>query len=296
MQANLELYKIFDCVARTESFSKAAKALFITQPAVSQAIKQLETALDTVLFSRTAKGVTLTAEGQVLHSYVSSGLSFVASGEERLSQMRYLETGDLRIGAGDATTKHFLLPYINRFHKQHPALSINVTNRTTPDLLEMVRNGAVDLAFVNLPVDPKGLEVFPCLEIEDLFVAGPGFNHLQGQAVSYRHLASHPLIMLEQAANSRQYVDRRFLERGVTLTPEIELGSYDLLLDFAEIGLGIACVIREFANERLQNGRLFEIKLESPLKKRAIGVCHLKSIALSTAAAAFIDTVTNGIS
>lgn len=289
---NLELYKIFQAVAEKQSFTAAAKSLYITQPAVSQAMKRLEEELAVTLFSRTPKGILLTAEGKTLASYISSAMSLIEAGEEKLARMRTLEAGELKIGAGDTITKHFLLSRIKLFHKLYPKIIIKVTNRPSPDIIALVQSGQVDFGFVNCPIEAEGVELLDCMEIEDIFVAGSNFAELNGKRLSLEKLAQYPLLMLEPKSNSRDYVDTFFLSKGITLSPEIELGAYDLLLDFAKIGFGLACVIREFSQEAM-DGSLFQIELTEPLPKRSIGICYLPSILLSTPAQAFISLVQN---
>lgn len=294
MNNSLELYRIFEKVCQTSSFSAAAKELYITQPAVSQSIKQLEENLSVSLFQRGSRGVSLTAEGQVLLEYIRSALHLIESGEDRIAKLRSLMAGELKIGAGDTITRQFLLPHIHRFHQSYPDILLQVTNRTSLEILELLKNGAVDIAFVNLPLPPLPsleLTVIPCREVEDIFVAGDRFRHLEGRRLSLENLSQYPLIMLEPKSNSRNYVDRFLLSQGVTCQPEIELGAYDLLIDFARIGLGLACVIREFSQQALEQGGLFQVELATPIPRRSIGICHLSSINLTPSARRFIDLI-----
>ena len=204
---NLELYKIFQAVAEKQSFTAAAKSLYITQPAVSQAMKRLEEELAVTLFSRTPKGILLTAEGKTLASYISSAMSLIEAGEEKLARMRTLEAGELKIGAGDTITKHFLLSRIKLFHKLYPKIIIKVTNRPSSDIIALVQSGQVDFGFVNCPIEAEGVELLDCMEIEDIFVAGSNFAELNGKRLSLEKLAQYPLLMLEPKSNSRDYVD-----------------------------------------------------------------------------------------
>lgn len=291
MNNSLELYRIFEKVAQTNSFSAAARALYITQPAVSQSIKQLEEQLSVSLFQRGSRGVRLTMEGQVLLEYIRSALHLIESGEDRIAKLKSLTAGELKIGAGDTITRQFLLPFIRLFHQAYPDILLHVTNRTSPEILELLKNGAVDIAFVNLPLDSPEITVIPCMEVEDIFVAGDRFRQLEGKSLPLQELAEYPLIMLEPKSNSRNYVDRFLLFQGVTCQPEIELGAYDLLMDFARIGLGLACVIREFSLSALERGELFQVELNPPIPKRSIGICHLASINLTPSARQFIDLV-----
>lgn len=284
---NLELYRVFRAVAEEGSFSAAAKALYISQPAVSQAIKQLETNLSVLLFVRRAKGVTLTSEGEMLFSYVKNALSLLETGEQKLNDMKQLLFGELRIGAGDTVSQHFLLPYLERFHNRYPGIRLRVINRTSGELAQRLRQGTLDVALLNLPEKETGLSFFPILSLEDVFVAGSKFQFLEGREVTWAALNQYPLIMLEQAASSRRHVDRAFLQKGLVLTPEIELGAHDLLISFARIGLGIACVTRQYLSQEDTEG-LFTLQLEEPIPGRILGLAWPEKITPSFVASEFI--------
>lgn len=288
MNASLELYRIFACVARTGSFTAAANELYITQPAVSQAMRKLENALTTTLFVRSGKGLTLTHEGETLYGYVSSALTMLEAGERRMHGLGNLTEGELRIGASDTVSKWYLLPVISRFHEMYPKISLSVTNRTSSETLELLSDGQIDIGFVNMPITAKQVAFEICTDVHDVFIAGKAFEHLRGKTLSPQELCGYPLIMLERAANSRRWVDRHFTANRAPLVAQIELGAHDLLPDYAGIGLGIACVIEEFVDLK-KNDELFVVQLEPPVPTRSIGACYRENIELSAAARRFID-------
>ena len=288
MNISLELYRIFDAVAQARSFSAAARALYISQPAVSQAIRQLEDALGAKLFTRGARGIALTAEGELLRGYIHSALGLIEAGENRILNMNELFEGALRIGAGDTVAKWFLLPLVEEYHARYPEVSLSITNRTSPEILELLHNGSIDVGFVNMPLASNGVIFESCSTLHDTFVAGEKYLDLKDRVVSLEELASKPLIMLERASNSRSWVDRHFLENGIALKPSIELGSHDLLADYARIGLGVACVISEYSSRARQDG-LFELTLDRPVPARNLGACYLEGISLSAATRRFIE-------
>lgn len=287
----LDLYRVFHIVSQFKSFSKAAEQLYMTQPAVSQSIAKLEQELDTALFYRTPKGVSLTNEGKVLHDYVSQALTLLDAGEQKMQEFKNLMTGTLRIGVGDTISRFFLLPYLEAFHTKYPGIRLKVMNGTTSEITRFVKNGEADVAICNLPVVDEMLQVYPCKPIQDIFVCGQKYRNLSRQKVSLEALLKMPLIFLEKKANSRQFVENYIKEKGYELQPEFELGSHDLLLQFAKINLGIACVTKEFAEQEIRNGELFEILLEEPIPKRDIGICTLKTVPPSHAAKKFIGIV-----
>ena len=291
MSADLELYRVFCTVARCGSLSHAARELYISQPAVSQAMRRLEDSLGCSLFTRTSRGITLTSEGRMLYSYADKAVHLVAAAEDKLNRMRTLQSGGLMIGASDTLCQYYLLPLLERFHSEYPEVQLQVTNRTTPETVELLKIGKVDIALVNLPVEDNSLLVRECLQVHDVFVAADRFSHFKGQTITWDMLAREPLVLLEQASNSRKYLDAFASQHGVMLHPEIELGAHSLLVQFARIGLGIACVTSEFAKDSLENGELFEIQLEDPLPSRAIGLISLDGVPLSAAALRFIQIV-----
>lgn len=289
MSVRLDLYKIFCEVAKCESFSKAAKVLFMTQPAVSQAIMQLEEELGMRLFTRTPKGVILTNEGQILFEYANSAMNLISVGEKKLQESKNLMVGELKIGVGDTISRYFLLPYLEKFHNGYPNIKLKVVNRTTLELCTLLKSGEVDIAICNLPIRDSSLEVKELMEIHDVFVYGEKYKKNLSKYLTLEEIAKFPLILLEPKSNSRQYVEKYILSKGIRIKPEIELGSHELLLEFAKINLGISCVIREFSQEYLQAGVLYEVQTTEEIPKRSIGVCYLKSVSLSPASEKFVD-------
>jgi len=291
MASKLDLYKVFCEVARSKSFSKTAKALFMTQPAVSQSILQLENSLGTRLFIRTPRGVTLTQEGELIFEYARSAINLLEMGEEKLKGMHGLVTGKLSIGVSDTTAKLFLLPYLDSFHKQCPNIKLNIVNGTTIELCELLKAGHIDLAICNLPVEDPSIQSEPYMTVHDIFVAGTAFIDKITHPLSFKELTQLPLIFLEQKSNSRRYVEKFLLNRGIRLTPEIELGSHDLLISLAKINLGVSCVIKEYSQDEINSGALFEVPLTENIPERHIGLCYLKRVPLSPGARKFSDLI-----
>lgn len=291
MVGKLDHYRIFHEVSKNESFSKAAKNLYMTQPAISQAIANLEKELDMYLFHRTPKGVTLTKEGKLLHDYVNSALGILQAGEDKVLELQNLTSGELRIGVGDTISRYFLLPYLEMYYKKYPGIKLKVLNGTTQEIIRLIKSGDADVGICNLPVKDKQLQVQPCKTIQDIFVCGDKYRNLTQHPIDFSFLMKMPLIFLEKSANSRNYVEQYLLDEGYQIAPEFELGSHDLLLEFAKINLGIACVTKEFSEQYLRTGELVEITLKEPIPSRSIGICTLKSVPLSNATLKFIDLI-----
>ena len=289
MNTQLEQYRIFNEAATTLSFSKAAHHLYISQSAVSQAINSLEKELDVKLFIRLSKGVMLTPEGEMMHKNIAEALTLISSAENKLTSFKELKSGSLTIGAGDALCEHYLLQYIVQYRKLYPNINLKVVNGTSLETVKMVKNGSIDLAFVNMPLFDEALSIKPCLDVHDIFVAGHQDDHIY----SYEEIASQELIMLERLSNSRHYIDHIFSTNGVLLKPAMELGAYALLVLFAKYNLGISCIIKEFSAQELENHEIYELKLAKKIAPRQIGYAYLKRKSLSASAMEFIKLLTH---
>lgn len=289
---SLDLYKIFCAVVRSGNMSAAARELYISQPAISMAIRQLESKLGKPLLIRSSKGIKTTAEGAVMYKYLSESLDLISIAEKKFTEMLNLEIGEIKIGAGDTIIAQFLMPYIEKYLENYGNINIKVTNRTTFETIKLLKNGQVDVGFVNLPVEEdSSLEIIECIRIQDCIVGGSKYAHLQEKGIKLEDLPKYPLMLLEQASNSRRFLDKYTAEKGITLNPAIELGSSELLLKFASINLGLAVVIREFSQAEIDNASIFEIPIIPAFPSRAIGLIKLKHVTLSHAASSFINNI-----
>ncbi len=290
MNISLEYYKIFYHVAKDQSITAAAGELCLSQPAVSQGIKQLELALGTKLFIRTAKGVKLTNEGDTLFSYVKNGYEQIALGEQKLQEMLNMRTGEIRIGASDMTLQFYLLPYLRRYHHLYPDIKVTVTNAPTPQTIEHLRAGRIDFGIVSHPFEEeRHLCVLPVREIQDVFVAGSRFWSYKQKMLRYENLADMPIICLEKDTSTRRYVDAFLAENQVTLEPEFELATSDMIVQFALQNLGIGCVVRDFAERYIQTDELFVLQFDKQIPKRQICVVNDERLPLSIAAGKLMD-------
>ena len=293
MSVKLELYKVFKEVAEAGNITAAAQALFLSQSAVSQSIKQLETALQARLFARNPRGVTLTGEGQMLYQYVRSALGLLATGEDKLTQAQQLLLGTLVIGASDTVTSFFLTPYLDAFHRKYPGIRLKIVSGRSAKVLSMLKSGAVDIAFASSPMD-SSMECWPCFSTHSVFVAGREYPCDFEHVYSYAEIAQFPLILLERKASSRIFLEQEFLKSGVSLTPEIELSSRSLLVSLSRIGLGVAGVTQEFVEKELESGEIRLLKTEFEIPSRSVDMCTLRDVHPTADAAAFMDMIRSG--
>ncbi len=289
---NLEYYKVFYYVAKHKSLTAAAGELSISQPAVSQSVRQLEASLGVKLFTRASKGVRLTKEGEMLYSYVAKGYEQIMLGQQKVRQMLNLDLGEIHIGASDMTLQYYLLPHLERFHEKYPGIKVMVTNAPTPETLRNLQDGMIDFGVVSTPFDAgDGLQAVEVKEIEDVFVAGRKFISYKNRMLDLQELERMPIICLEGNTSSRNYIDS-FLQRNhVEIKPEFELATSDMIVQFTLRNLGVGCVVRNFVTEYLNTGQLFELRFNQIIPKRHFCVVSDMRIPMSAAARNLLELV-----
>lgn len=277
MEQNLPLYHIFNTVARTGNISKAAKELYISQPAISKAISKLEQNLDVSLFTRNSRGVRLTEEGEILHEYTKKAFASIIAGEDTIRKINELEIGHIRIGVSTTLCKYILLTYLKIFIMNNPHIKISISCQSTFHTMKLLEEGNIDIGLIGKPDNIKEFDFYSIGEIEDIFVATDTYV----ENLKLRELKDHSdifqtasILLLDEENITRHYIDHYFYENNIRLNNVLEISNMDLLIEFARIGLGVACVIKEFVKNELETGELIEIPLDFSIKKREIGFAY----------------------
>ncbi len=289
---NLELYKVFYTVARCGSLTKAAEELFISQPAVSQAVKQLETQLGTSLFHRMHKGMELSKQGgELIFPDVERALRLLNGVEDKLSELKKSATGTLRIGASETIFQYILADKIVAYHKLCPQVKIELISEVSPRIIEFLKTDRCDVGLLNLPIPPDdGIVISDTVALlSDVFVAGNAFSELKGREVGVWELAEYPLLLLEQNTVARAAFDHFAESLGVKLTPAVEVGSWDFMKRLVTDGMGIGCLPREYAQRRLRDGELFEVNVKPAMPVRSVGLALAKDANMPYSLRAFIN-------
>lgn len=290
---NLELYRVFYTVAKRGSLTKAAEELFISQPAVSQAIKQLEIQLGGPLFIRTHNGMQLSDNGgKQIFPNVEKALALLEEAENKYAELKESATGSLRICASDTVSTHFLLAHLKEFHEKYPSVNLSLHNRTSAETIDALKSGKADIGFINLPVDDSEISLTDnIMPLHDTFVCAERFAELAQERVPLKKLQEYPLLMLELSTATRQAIVNFAHSIGVHLHPEIELASLELMCATAKQGMGVACIPREFVKKELDSGELLEVHTDPELPARAIGLALPKTGATTFAVREFIKMI-----
>lgn len=298
MEENLSLYRIFNSVASTGNISRSAGELFISQPAISKSILRLEENLGATLFTRSSRGVKLTEEGKLLYEYTRTAFDTLRQGELNLKSNTLLGIGHIRIGVSTTLCKYLLLPYLKPFVEANPHIKITIVCRSTFETLELLEQNKIDIGLIGKPGNLKDLDFYEIKEIEDVFVTSANYlNNLKLRESSVHN--SKPLMtteifrtanimLLDEKNMTRIFIEEYFTKNMIKTNQILQVNNMDLLIEFAKIGLGISCVIKEFVETELENGMLLELPLENPLEKRAVGFAYMKSLKSNEALTKFI--------
>ncbi len=293
---NLDLYRVFYTVAKCGSLTKAAEELYISQPAVSQSIKQLENQLGVSLFNRTHRGMELSAQGgKLIFKEVESALKLLYEAENRIGEMKASATGMIRIGATDTIFKYFLADTIVDYHEHFPSVKIELLADFTPDTIEKLKANRCDVAFVNLPV-----EIDAELKLDeggarlnDIFIVGEKFIELSQGVIPLEKLKEYPLVLMNENTASRKALTNFFDSIGVELNSSIEVGSWDLMKKLVARGMGVGIIPREYAQKALQEESLFEVQTDPVLPVRSVGLLLPRNRPVSYALHSFIEYFRN---
>lgn len=295
MENNLNLYYIFYTVALHKNISGAAKELYISQPAISKAISKLEQSLDVILFHRSSRGVTLTMEGELLFTQVQTAFSAIRHGEEQLKKVNELGISQISIGVSITLCKYVLLPYLQQFVKDNPHIKVTITCHPTMETLRDIDNSVTDIGVVGIPSLPNGLTYIPFREIQDTFVTTDRYlENLKIRVGNDRKaiLNNATFMMLNKENISRKYVDMYLSSHQITMDNIIEINTMDLLIELAKIDLGIACVIKDFVKDELDDHTLTEVNLGRAIPKRKLGLVYKDDTIMTDAMKKFISYFT----
>lgn len=294
MENNLNLYHIFYTVAKNKNISLAAKELYISQPAISKAISKLENNLETTLFIRSSRGVTLTEEGAILYEQVRNAFTSINNGEEQLRKIARLGVSHLSIGVSITLCKYILLPYLKEFIKENPHVTISITCHPSLETIRDIENGITEIGLVGIPSDTGTLHYEPVCEIQDTFVATDTYLknlRIRENGTRTSLLANANFMMLNKENISRKYVDNYLTSHQITMNNILEINTMDLLIELAKIDLGIACVIRNFVKDDIKNGTFKELTFKRTIPKRRVGFVYREDMPMSDTMKKFMEFV-----
>ncbi|MDD7221154.1 MAG: LysR family transcriptional regulator [Oscillospiraceae bacterium] len=295
MYVTWDYYKVFYYVAKYQNFTKAARVLGSNQPNVTHTMNRLEEQLGCVLFIRSNRGVTLTPEGELLYARVSSAAVQIQEAEEELSASATLEHGSISISATETALNIYLSDKLRAFHEDFPKIRLRISNHSTPQAVQAVRNGEVDFAVVSTPAEAEApLNIVELESFREILVGGRTFTALASQTLSLKELSAYPLISLSEESMTRAFYRQFFLEHDAVLRPDTEAATTDQMLTLVRSELGLAFVPEPMTRNALKSREIVQLTLREEIPARSVCLVYDRHRPLNTAARAFRERLQKG--
>lgn len=262
MIRNLEYYRAFYYTATLRSFSDAAAKLYVTQSAVSQAVKKLEGELNCRLFERNASPIRLTAEGESLLVHVSLAFRELQLGEQELLERKEQKKKKLKIGATETTLYYGVPERLKAFQKDHPDVTIQLCGSTTPELLDLLRERELEAAFLIVTRDMlhdtrlKGLELQHLGQVQDRAVVSSGVGLDSGKEWELEALSAYPFVSPSERSSVYRLIKRWFLQNDLIFNPQYTAVSTAQVLRMVESGMGIGVLPENLIAQSAVSGNL----------------------------------------
>lgn len=282
MYISYDYYRIFYYVAKYGNITQAAKILLNNQPNLTRAIKTLESELGCPLFIRNNRGMKLTPEGERLFGHIRIAFENIEAGEAEIIESRNLEKGTVFVAASEVALHCVLLPVLKQYRTLYPGIRLKISNHSTPQAVDAIKNGIADIAVVTTPTLPSAMiEEVTVRKFHEVAVCSAAFSELLGEKVGFAELLSYPMISLGTQTKSFELYSDFFAEEGLHYHPETEAATADQILPMVKADLGIGFIPREF----LQGVEgVFVIETEKPLPEREIRIVKRHEQTLSIAA------------
>ena len=256
---NYNLYKSFLVVYETQNISRAAELLYISQPAVSHNIKELEKQLGIQLFYKKASGMNATSEAEILYKYISSAFNSIWKGEQTISDMAGLKTGVVKIGAPANISVIYLSEIISQFRSEHPNIKIEIVSKPITELITMLQTQNLDIVFDSQPIpsDKNKTEIKYLKSYSHCFITTD--KYYTDKLVGTETLNNMPLIISSQNAEEIKLLKNAISD--IKINPVIESWTTDSMIKFVYEGNGIGYVQEEYVKDDLERGSLKKFNL-----------------------------------
>jgi DNA-binding transcriptional LysR family regulator len=269
--------RALQAIAETGTFTAAAERVHVSQAAISMRIRQLEQEIGLPLFTRASHQCLLTHAGEVLLERAQRILREHDAAREEMAELAGATRGRLRLGTSSTTFSSGPLPaLLKELRALHPQAEVTVGSGTSEALVRQILAGEIDLAFVSMPVEARGVQTELLLEDELIAIAAPDHPLARKGVISAFALAGEPLILGERGGNTRRLIDEFFAEVGLKPKVVMELSRLAAIKRMAEAGLGVGIVPVQSASEEIKAGRLVRWWIEGARINSEIGLARLR--------------------
>lgn len=296
MNISYELYKTFDVVANCSTITEASKKLNISQPAVTKAIKNLEWQLNGSLFVRSKNGIKLTENGKKLYNYIKPALMQMAEAEKLFNNISKIDTGEIKIGTSNTILKYYLMKYLKTYSVNFPKINIFIEESYTPNLINMVKNGNIDIAIIYANENDSKLDELKIYNLKKLhycLIGNKKYKKYYNKKINFSDIKNESLILNSinpiQTSLLNNSEDTKFSKHNA----HINLASHSLVYEFVKEGFGLGVVIKEFIEDKLDSKDLYEIKLKENFEPVNLIMITNKSVFPTYAISQLMDIINN---
>ena len=290
MYISCDYYRVFYYVAKYGSVSQAAKLLLNNQPNLTRTIKNLESELGCPLFSRSNRGMKLTPEGERLYAHIRVAFEHIEAGEAEIIGSRNLEHGSVYVASSEIALHCMLLPVLKTYRRLYPGVRIRISNHSTPQAIEAIKDGTADFAVVTNPaVNYASLTEQPVKRLKEAAVcSNSAFPELTGRKIGLAKLLEYPMISFASDTKSFRFYSAFFAEHGLNYRPEIEAATAGQIISMVESDLGVGFVPEDFL---VGSSGISTIDLVEQLPDREICIVKRRDQPLSVAARKLEDLI-----
>ena len=291
---NFNLYKIFYEVALSASISNASKKLYITQSAISKAIKKLEEELNTTLFYRSSKGVKLTDKGKELFYFVEEAFNSLITAERSMLESESLNKGKISIGVPSQIGSFYIFDDITNFHKKYPNIEITIISKTTTQLLKLLEHHEIDFIIDTSPINSNidNIVIRPLIEINNCFVAKKDTSLEIDKINSIKDLVNYPLVLPIKGTDNRKQLDILFENNNLDLNNVINIHTSEMITGAIKKDLGIGYIIYDVVKDNIDSGEFKLVNIKERLPKITINLVYISKY-LTIAPKYFIENYLN---
>lgn len=287
----IELLKIFVTVAEQQHFSRAAELLNISQPAVSQHIRNLENEFHTKLLHRSPKYVQLTQAGEILYSRAKQILALYGQATEDIHELHNVVTGSLHVGASFTIGEYILPRILANYAKRYPMIDIHVEIGNTTQVIEAMHTKKLDVGLVEGNTNPADMRVDPFMEDELVIIAPREHPYSQHPLIEENMLQNQVWILREHGSGTRAYCDKLIQDLELRVKRSYVFSSSQSVKEAVRAGLGIAMLSRLIVERELREGEIVQLNIKSRRFTRPFSIIQAINSPVSKATRVFVEQI-----
>ena len=285
---NFNQLRVFYQAAKYQNFTKAAKKLFVSQPAVTAQIKLFENHSNLKLFKKKGRKIYLTSEGETLYEYARKIFEIEKEIDDVIEDMRELKRGTLRLGTTKAYARYFMPFMMTSFHETYPQVKIHLDEGSSSDMTHSLLDFKNEVAIIAKAEDHPDVCFTPFSREELVLIMAPDYPLAGSKAISINELVDEPIIMKEVGSGTRKFVNELFAKKGLTPNILMETSNTEFIKQLVQRGDGISFVVREAVAVELKSGKLVTKPIKGEKILLDVSIAYLKNQHLSPPAQAFL--------